>query len=193
MGFFAFLFSCCGPREKPSQDKASIAESERLLRGPPREGSVLSSDTARDYGALTLLDGPVPGGLTDEQRRRIDEIGREAGGYMLPISSKSHPSPHSSRHGHSSRTPLLPNQALPDPPETSSTTSSRPSSPSPMRPETSPPGGTLLPQVDGAADGDAEGNVVRKSLFGPAGLSVAPGRGDRKASRGRIRSRGRGK
>ncbi|KAK4685087.1 hypothetical protein P7C73_g5064, partial [Tremellales sp. Uapishka_1] len=159
MGLFDF-FPCCGPRRKDKLDNdEQLAESSSLLphRGP---ASIISQE---NYG--TLADLNEPKGLTGEQRLRIEEIGREANNHMLPIHLT--PKPH-----HSPQKPSL----------SPSSSSSRPSSPSPLRPETSPPGGTMRsPEPE---EGDEQ--VVQKTVF----LGGLGDRGSRKASRGRGRGRG---
>ncbi|GFZ46961.1 hypothetical protein JCM24511_04187 [Saitozyma sp. JCM 24511] len=177
---------CCGARRKQDKDAESTAESATLLP-PPRDASILSLEAG--YGAVDTASigaGASNGGLSGEQRARIEEIGREVGSQMLPIHGtiqrSSHPSPLSR--------PADPSVA----PSTSSASSSRPSSPSPLRPETSPPGGTMRTpepaESAGAAGDDSEG-VVRKTVF-LGGLTAGAG-GPRKSSAGRGRGKGRGR
>ncbi|KAK8864719.1 hypothetical protein IAR55_001973 [Kwoniella newhampshirensis] len=165
MGIFAFL-PCCGPRKEKVKDVEAGAESTTLLP-PAREESIISADgLAGGYGATEQ-------GLTDEQRTRIEAIGREVGNHMLPI----HSLPPGQRSSPSlSKTSTSRARA----PSSSSRSSSRPPSPSPHRPETSPPDGALQ-----SPEREDEDGVVRKQLF-------VGGGGTRKTS-GRGRGKGRGK
>ncbi|WVW84296.1 hypothetical protein I302_106327 [Kwoniella bestiolae CBS 10118] len=167
MGLFDFL-PCCGPRKEKKNDGDAVQESASLLP-PAREESIISAD-----GLGTGNYGAIEQGLTDEQRLRIEAIGREVGGQMLPIQSLP--------PGHSQRaSPSLSRHNAHDP-APSSRDSSRPSSPSPLRPETSPPDGIMqTPEKDG------EEGVVRKQLF-------AGGMSNRKISgRGKGKTRGKGR
>lgn len=67
----------------------------------------------------------------------------------------------------------------------SSVASSRPSSPSPLRPDTSPPGGVMTVSDGGEGDGEGEGKVIRKQVF-MGGMGSTRGRG-----RGRGKSKGK--
>ncbi|ORX35548.1 hypothetical protein BD324DRAFT_630604 [Kockovaella imperatae] len=199
MGFFNFL-PCCGPRKKERQDSSSTNESTSLLP-PAREASILSDGTHNGqgpgmYGSLE----PTPlNGLTGEQRARIEEIGREATNQMLHITAlpPRHPSGQSR---HTSTT--TPGGTASDPFDNStapsSRSTSRPPSPSPVR--TKEDSGMLrtstLESEEGGGGHTAAGvvmaedgvQVIRKSLFGPGGPGLAPGRD---ASR-RTSGRGRG-
>ncbi|WRT66706.1 uncharacterized protein IL334_003668 [Kwoniella shivajii] len=165
MGLLDFL-PCCGPRKDKRKDVESTSEAANLIP-PPREESIISADgLAGGYGA-------VEQGLTDEQRLRIEAIGREVGSHMLPIQSLppgQRTSPSLSRNSARAISP-------------SSRDSSRPSSPSPLRPETSPPDGVMQSPEKEADDG-----VVRKTLFAGGGMN------SRKTSgRGKSKARGKGK
>ncbi|OCF60841.1 hypothetical protein L486_00482 [Kwoniella mangroviensis CBS 10435] len=159
MGLLDFL-PCCGPRKDKVRDvESQTQENSTLLPPPAREESIISADgLVGSYGATEQ-------GLTDEQRMRIEAIGREVGNLQIQRSSPSLPKP---------------NGGAP-----SSRDSSRPSSPSPMRPDTTPPDGVLRspdrPGGEGADDG-----VVRKTLFAGGGNMT----GRKVSSRGKGKSRG---
>ncbi|WVR06731.1 hypothetical protein IAU60_003765 [Kwoniella sp. DSM 27419] len=171
MGIFDFL-PCCGPRKEKIKDVEQSPETTSLLP-PPREESILSADgLGGGYGATNEQ------GLTDEQRLRIEAIGREVGNHMLPIHSLppgQRTSPSLSRD-RSARAPSPGSHSAASSP-------SRPSSPSPMRPETSPPGGMM----QSTERGEVEDDVVRKTLFaGGGGMRKGPaGRGKGKRGKGR--------
>ncbi|WWD03199.1 hypothetical protein V865_001247 [Kwoniella europaea PYCC6329] len=172
MGLFDFL-PCCGPRKDKVRDvESQTQENSTLLPPPAREESIISADgLVGNYGATEQ-------GLTDEQRMRIEAIGREVGNHMLPI----HSLPPGSNLQIQRSSPSLPK---PNGGAPSSRDSSRPSSPSPMRPDTTPPDGILRspdrPEREGADDG-----VVRKMLFAGGGNMT----GRKVSSRGKGKSRG---
>ncbi|ORY26344.1 hypothetical protein BCR39DRAFT_541392 [Naematelia encephala] len=181
-------FPCCGPRRKDDESSTLLPPSSSLTAPNRPESIISSSDTGLANGYGSVDRGGVGGGMTEERRRRIEEISRDVGSQMLPI--------HLPLPRNQPPSPTQPSQTHPSASHpatsTSSTTSSRPSSPSPLRPETSPPGGVLrTPEASeyGEAAKDEDG-VVRKTLF----LNPPGGSGGRRVSgRGRGRGRGRGK
>ncbi|WWC88973.1 uncharacterized protein L201_003888 [Kwoniella dendrophila CBS 6074] len=178
MGLFDFL-PCCGPRKEKLKDIENNQEAASLLP-PQREESIISAD------GLTGGYGATEQGLTDDQRLRIEAIGRQVGGHMLPIHSlppgQRTTSPSLSKNNSTSH-----NNVRPSSPNPNSRESSRPSSPSPLRPETSPPDGIMqTPEKEENQDDDG---VVRKTLF--AGGSGAGSR--RTSGRGKGKSRGKGR
>ncbi|WWD16967.1 hypothetical protein CI109_101401 [Kwoniella shandongensis] len=177
MGFFDFL-PCCGPRKEKVKDlESGHAETSTLLPPAVREESIISADgLTGGYGATTEQ------GLTEEQRTRIEAIGREVGNHMLPI--------HSLPPGQRSSPSLSKRStSMVRAPSTSSQSSSRPPSPSPHRPETSPPDGSIQ-SPDRQRSQDEDDGVVRKQLFvggGGGGARKTSGRGGRGKGRGKGR------
>ncbi|WWC62239.1 uncharacterized protein I303_104835 [Kwoniella dejecticola CBS 10117] len=171
MRLLGFL-PCCGHRKDKVKDDENAQEGAALLP-PQREESIISADgLSGNYGATDQ-------GLTDEQRLRIEAIGRQVGGHMLPINALP-PGP-----GKNSPSLNRNTARAPSPSATShSRESSRPSSPSPLRPETSPPDGVLRsPEKE-------DDGVVRKTLFAGGG----GGTSNRKTSgRGKGKTRGKGR
>ncbi|WWC69856.1 uncharacterized protein I206_103799 [Kwoniella pini CBS 10737] len=177
MGLFDFL-PCCGPRKDKIKDVENGGENASLL-APQREESIISSDGLIGNGNY----GSTEQGLTDEQRQRIEAIGRQIGGHMLPINS------------------LPPNQIIKTSPsinknsiKTNSRESSRPSSPSPLRPDTSPSDGILRsPNKGEQQEEEDDDGVIRKTLFAGGG-GGGGGTNNRKISgrgKGKIRGKGR--
>ncbi|KAL1405227.1 hypothetical protein Q8F55_008852 [Vanrija albida] len=191
------IFACCVRREHDNVDASS--ETETLV-APSRLRLVTQQD---GYGTMSMDTGSSPPrtGLTDEQRARMTEITRVAGSHMRPIddarrSSLSFPSRVTSSSGPppglalSALDPADLGLGAPPGPEPSSATpsplSSRTSSPSPSRPDSSPPGGVMrASRSSSSASGnsvDANG-VVRKSIFNGAMTSSKPrGKGRRRAT-----------
>ncbi|WVQ81836.1 hypothetical protein IAT38_003963 [Cryptococcus sp. DSM 104549] len=170
MGFLDLFSACCGPRKGKSPVSAPAPETSSLLPPRTREESIISSDGATgSYGATERL--------TDEQKLRIETIGREAGTYMLPIQSLP-------RHAYTS----ISRGSVTNPQSLSSASSSRPPSPSPVRGHATSPG--ALPHGEGEEKDDG---VVRKQLFvGGGGMGL----GTRKTSGGggkRKKGKGKGK
>ncbi|WVF71112.1 hypothetical protein IAT40_005909 [Kwoniella sp. CBS 6097] len=202
MGIFDFL-PCCGPRKDKVKDVESTAEAANLLP-PAREESIISADGVGV--GLTGGYGSTEQGLTDEQRLRIEAIGRQVGNHMLPIHSippAQRSSPSLSKHSHSqSHRALSPSQSRSRSTSVSAEgsieSSSRPSSPSPMRnrPDSSPAGMNLAADGTGNRDGrDEDDGVVRKTLFAGGGGGGGNGGGGRKVSSrgGRGGKRGKGR
>ncbi|KIR68018.1 hypothetical protein I312_104868 [Cryptococcus bacillisporus CA1280] len=169
MGFFDYI-PCCGPRKgKAPSSTSPTRENNPLLLPITHEESIISADGPQGYGSTERL--------TDEQRVRIETIGRETGTYMLPIQSLP-PRSHLSM----SRTSTIPRSL-------SSGPSSRPSSPplaqSGDQDQSSPLEETKI------LDGDEKhGDVVRKTLFAngtPMNL------GARKTSAGKGRGKAKSK
>ncbi|WVQ80156.1 hypothetical protein IAT38_002261 [Cryptococcus sp. DSM 104549] len=174
MGFFDFL-PCCGPRKEKVSEPAPETAS---LLPPPRAESVVSADSFAgngNYGAAAETQGAR---LTKEQQDRLEAIGREAGSHMLAVQNSSPSQP---------RTATLQRTR-----SHSSLSSSRPPSPSPHRPDSSPPGGAMQPSPSPAALAPPEDDgVVRKNLF--VGGGPGQGQGNRKASGNGKRGKGKGK
>ncbi|KAL1405871.1 hypothetical protein Q8F55_007550 [Vanrija albida] len=197
MGLFDFL-PCCGKAPAVKDDEVTAADTDPLL-APGNE--IQSQD---GYGAVSMSAAPeASGGLNASQRARIAEIGREAGGHMLPIT-------HASRAATTS--PGVRRAA------TSGTASpaSRPASPVPGVPAESPvippsplaetsganeddtpvaSGATTPAHVPEAVVGSAE--VVHKTLFAGGGAPPARGakanNGNGGNARGGGKNRGRGR
>ncbi|WOO83369.1 uncharacterized protein LOC62_05G006893 [Vanrija pseudolonga] len=211
MGLFDFL-PCCGKRAVAVKDDEVVAADTDPLLAPGSD-SISNQD---GYGAVAMSAAAPEssGGLNASQRARIAEIGREAGGHMLPIT-------HASRAATTS--PGVRRAA------TSGTASpaSRPASPVPGVPTDSPviPPSPLA-ETSGANDDDTpiasgattpvhqpeavagSAEVVHKTLFasgapptrggksngGNGGGGNGSGGGNRNGgNKGRGRGRGRGR
>ncbi|BEJ15884.1 hypothetical protein CspHIS471_0504890 [Cutaneotrichosporon sp. HIS471] len=112
---------CCWRR---ADGGVSDTETEVLV-APARARARGTSVTSQDgYGTMTMSVGAPASRVTHAQKERMAEISRAAGSHMRPIG------------GYTGRSVS---------PLSDSATSSRTPSPSPPRPESSPPGGMISP------------------------------------------------
>ncbi|WVN87718.1 uncharacterized protein L203_102909 [Cryptococcus depauperatus CBS 7841] len=171
MGFLDFLL-CCGHRKDKDKNIDPTQDTATLLP-PNRPDSIVSADSLTNYGATEQQ------GLTEEQRVRIAAIGRQVGSHMLPVSTSPN-----ARTGSPRRL------------SASSVGSSRPPSPSPQRPDTTPPDGRLRTSVSTDTtrifEEDGGEDVVRKNLFTGGNLgNGAKKKGKAKSKTKKAKSKGK--
>lgn len=156
-------------------------ETEPLISAGNRVGSA-SIASQENYGIVQpMVPNQPESGLSEEQRKRIADIGREIGNQMLPINSAS-------------RASMTPRRGAS--PETGSVNSSRPTTPQPEPAAKAAPATEGESQVETAeelieagAPTQPDEAVVHKTLFHGA----APGAGGKKANGKKKGKKGKGK